>query len=63
MFHDQCVFHKWHVFVILLIFLRKDLCEAKHEMHSVLKFSDVHFELKSDVPHTRGIWWPRLELS
>ena len=29
---------------------RKDLCEAKHEMQSVLKFSDVLFALKSDAP-------------
>ena len=34
----------------LLVFHRKDLCEAKHEMQSVFKFSDVLFALKSDVP-------------
>ena len=34
----------------LLVFHRKYLCEAKHEMQSVFKFSDVIFALKSDVP-------------
>ena len=38
-----------------LVFHRKDLCEAKHEMQSVFKFSDVLFALKSDVPPSRGI--------
>ena len=33
----------------LLVFCRKDLCEAKHEMQSVFKFSDILFALKSDV--------------
>ena len=28
----------------------KDLCEAKHEMQSVFKFSDVLFALRSDGP-------------
>ena len=35
---------------LLLVFHRKDLCEAKHEMQSVSKFSDVLFALKSDGP-------------
>ena len=34
----------------LLVFCRKDLCKANHEMQSVFKFSDVLFALKSDVP-------------
>ena len=34
----------------LLVFRRKDLCEAKHETESVFKFSDVLFALRSDVP-------------
>ena len=34
----------------LLVFHRKDICEAKHEMQSVFKFTDVHFALKSDGP-------------
>ena len=38
-------------------------CEAKHEMQSVLKFSDVLFALKSDRPPGRGILWPRVVLS
>ena len=36
----------------LLVFRRKDLCEAKHEMQSVFKFSDVLFALGSDGPPT-----------
>ena len=40
----------------LLVFHRKNLCEAKHEMQSVFKFSDA------DVPPSRGIWWPRTVL-
>ena len=31
--------------LVLLVFHRKDLCEAKHEMQSVFKFSDVLFAL------------------
>ena len=37
------------IFGHLLVF-RKDLCEAKRETQSVLKFSDVPFALKSDGP-------------
>ena len=29
------------IYCYLLVFHRKDLCEAKHEMQSVFKFSDV----------------------
>ena len=39
-----------------LVFCRKDLCEAKHEMQNVFKFSDA------DVPPSRDIWWPRAVL-
>ena len=67
-----------------LVFRRNDLCEAKDEMQSVFKFSDVLFALKSDVspietfsgqdwysglvdlssdvPPSRGIYWPRVVL-
>ena len=38
-----------------LDFHRKDLCDAKHKMQSVFKFSDVLFALKSDGPPSRGI--------
>ena len=38
------------LFGTLLVFCRKDLCEAKHEMESVFKFSDVLFAPKSDGP-------------
>ena len=41
----------FHVAVYFLLFRRKDLCEAKHETQSVLKFLDVLFALKSDGPH------------
>ena len=34
----------------LLVFCRKDLCKANHEMQSVFKFSDVLFALKWDRP-------------
>ena len=34
---------------ILLVFRRKDLCEAKRETQSVFKLLDVLFALKSDV--------------
>ena len=33
-----------------LVFHRKDLCEAKHEIQSVFKFSDVPFALRSYGP-------------
>ena len=39
----------------LLVFHRKDLCEARPKMQSVFKFSDVLFALKSDVLPSRGI--------
>ena len=32
------------------MFCKEDFCEAKHEMHSVFKFSDFLFALKSDGP-------------
>ena len=32
--------------VVLLVFRRKDLCEAQQEMQSVFKFSEVLFALK-----------------
>ena len=35
-----------------MVFRRKHLCEARPKTQSVLKFSDVLFQLKSDVlPH------------
>ena len=40
----------WVMMVFLLVFHRKDLCEAKHEMQSVFKFSDVLFAHRSDEP-------------
>ena len=39
----------------LLVFHRKDLCKAKHEIQSVFKFSDVLFALRSEEPPSRGI--------
>ena len=39
---------KIHIFPLLV--LCNDPCEAKHEMQSVFKFSDVLFALKSDGP-------------
>ena len=43
----------WNVTCIsdLLVFRRKDLCEAKHKTASVFE--------KADVPPSRGICWPR----
>ena len=35
-------------YYFLLVFHRKDLCEAKHEIHSVFKSSDVLFAVKWD---------------
>ena len=43
-------------FYFSLVFLRKDLCEAKHETSSVFKFG------RSNSPGS-GIWWPRVELT
>ena len=53
-FYLQCPpshkhFDPWDV-ECLLVFCRNDLCEAKHEMQSVLTFWDVLFALKSDRP-------------
>ena len=39
----------------LLVFCRKDLCEARPQTPSVFKFSDVLFTLKSDGPPCRCI--------
>ena len=47
-------FHIIQVCQISLVFCRKDLCEAKHEMQSVFKFSDVLFALKSDGPQVEA---------
>ena len=60
---QSCVLRTCVQVTSLLIFYRKDLCEAKHEMQSVFKFSDVLFALKSDGPPSRGILWPRVVLT
>ena len=39
----------------LLVFHRKDLCEARTQTPSVFKYSDVLFALKSDGPPGIGI--------
>ena len=44
---DVCL----QIYIISLLAFCKDLCEAKHEMQSVFKFSDVFFALKSDGLH------------
>ena len=38
------------MFILVSLVFHKDLCEAKHEMQSVFKFSDVLFALTSDGP-------------
>ena len=43
----KCVY----LWVNTLLVFHKDVCEAKHEMQSVFKFSDVPFALKSDGTH------------
>ena len=42
----MCIF----TFQPFLVFHRKEFCETKHKMQSVLKFLDVLFALKSDGP-------------
>ena len=64
----MCAMYRWcdyiyiclHVtgylqYAALLVFHRKDPCEAKYEMQSVFKFSDVLFALNSDGYPSRGI--------
>ena len=46
-----------------MVFHRKDLCEAKHEMQRVFTFSDVLFALKLDGPPSEGISWTKVVLS
>ena len=45
-----CVTLQLFSLIWLLVFHRKDLCEAKPQTPSVFKFSDVLFALKSDRP-------------